>query len=247
MRLVKFASASFLSLKGAYSGTTIGVLWQPISVSFVVLFLFLVFNSPEGTPTEYLLYLCAGYWIWQWFSMLLGDGADQFRSQRVHLERPSWSLIDFFVWCTVDRLTRHFIATFFLSLVLVFVGGLTAIGFMLLSYALILVVDVLVSFLLSSVTLVFKDFRFALGLLNRVLFFVTPIFWGYNANPTPGSFRAIATEWSPIANFITGFRYALGVTSLSPSWLVISGWLVFLCVAVCCILMLAPRDWRNYQ
>lgn len=247
MQFCRFLSASFLNLKGGYAGTSVGMLWQPISVAFVVLVLFLVFRENGSHNVSYLLYLSTGYWVWQWFSMVLGDGADQFRVKRVHLDRPSWTLVDFMLWCTIDRLTRHFIATSILLAIILTLGGVAAISFIVICYVFIFIADVCLSFILSSVSLVFKDFRFALGLASRVLFFLTPIFWGYGAVPEASSFRGVAISVNPVANLMNGFRKIVGVSGIDVHWELVVVWLLLMLILVAAIAKAAPRDWRNYQ
>lgn len=240
--------AAYLLLKANYSNTSIGIWWETISTTGTVFVLFLVFGGNYENKLSYLLYLSIGFWLWCWVALILTSGSNQFRVKKSDLNRPGWTTFDFLIWCSINRILRHLIATSMLFCIIIYLSGPSYLKIMILFYVYIFVLDVIWSTIFSTLSLVLLDVKFILQQLRRVLMFVTPIFWGFEYVPGMNVFRDVLFYYNPIMYLVASMRHFFGFIGHHGNTTVILGIILgFSLLSLIAVWKIKPKYWRNIQ
>ena len=210
--LKRYFLLSHLTYKSKYSDSFIGVFWIPISSLFLIAILTLIFSpGPELNLMSYAAYITVGYLTWGFVSESLNGHCDVFRAKRTDLNSPGVLVFEVFLKALVERLY-----VFLLNLVcmsFLFIGEIIwepirALAFVV-GFIALLVSSYLVTYVFSVICLFFPDFKRLIANLTRILFFSSPIFWGYGTELK--GMRELFYTYNPISYFLEIIRYGLGV------------------------------------
>ncbi len=209
--LKRYFLLSHLTYKSKYADSMIGIFWIPLSSLFLIAVLTLIFSSNDSIKlTEYAAYIGVGYITWGFIADTLNAHCDVFRNKRNDLNSPGTSIGDVFLQALVDRVYVYLLNLFTLSFV--FIAGLVyewdRLGLFVISLILLFLTSFLVSYLTSTITLYFPDFKRLISNLTRILFFSSPIFWGFGSSLSGA--RAHFYSYNPITYFLELMRYSLG-------------------------------------
>jgi ABC-type polysaccharide/polyol phosphate export permease len=241
---------SHLTYKAKYADSSIGILWIPISNLFLIAVLTLIFNSGEAKLLAYASYITVGYISWGFLSDTLNGGCDVFRARRNDLGSPGTSIANVFVQALIDRVYVFLLNCIALSFL--FLPGalfeMERLFVLIVALTSIVTTSFLCSYLTSVFTLYFPDFKRLIGNLTRILFFSSPIFWGFGT--VLSGARLYFYTYNPITYFLELMRYSFGGDiNMSITVAVETVVLINLVLAVLCFMAfkLQPPYIKNIQ
>lgn len=191
---------------GKYKNSFLGVLWSffnPLLQIAVYAFVFQIILKSD--IQNYAVYLCCGLVPWQYFSSIVMRGAAVMIDngniiKKVYFPREILPI------STVTSEGVNFLISTLIILGFVIFAGI-GLSVNVLWYFLIVVIQYLVSigiaFIVSSLTVYFRDLLHMLGILIQLLFYATPIV--YSINSVPEKFRWLA-KINPMTYLINGYR-----------------------------------------
>jgi ABC-type polysaccharide/polyol phosphate export permease len=193
-------------VRGKYKKSFFGILWSflnPLLQIAVYSFVFgKILNAGED---NYSIFICCGLIPWLFFSTAIN------RSTTIMVENGGIIKKVFFPReilpiSLVTSETVNFIISTVIILAFVLIGGM-GISWTWLFYPFILLVLYLfligASFILSSITVYFRDLQHFTGVFMQLLFYATPI--AYSATRVPESFQWVV-KINPVAYIIEGCR-----------------------------------------
>jgi ABC-type polysaccharide/polyol phosphate export permease len=184
-----------------YRRTFIGPLWQAIQAAVWVAGLYAIFHSTESNTTDnYVVYVASGVVIFGFISTTLTSAPDLYLRSANTLLNINISPI-FFVF----RFTAYNAIKFVCQLPVVFIAvylfgsGFTVNTLWLIPGLLLLLITGLwMTLLLATIGARYVDLKYAMTSVARILFFVSPIFWGVS----DGGLRNYIASYNPITYFI---------------------------------------------
>ena len=209
-------------LKARYRGTVLGFLWSLVNplllmIVYTVVFGFIIGGARapgfEGNKWMYALFLFNGILPWTWFSSSLLESANVLSVQGALIKKIKFP-VEVLPIMVVTTNMVHFLlglpilAAFFL----IFGKPLTV-------WALFLPVSLLAQyvftlglcFLVSALTVHFKDIKYILANLITLWFFATPISYTYDSVPRA---RQIVLNFNPMTHTIESYHYSFFIGSL---------------------------------
>jgi ABC-type polysaccharide/polyol phosphate export permease len=235
-------------LKARYRGTVLGFLWSffnPLLLMTVYTIVFGFILRPRdlaiGNSWHYALFLFSGVLPWVWFSSSSLESANVLMINGNLIKKILFPA-EILPVVTVTANFIHFCFGLPILLIFIFVFGKT-----LTLYVLFLPVVVLVqyifslgfSFLISALTVHFRDIKDILGNLLTFWFFTTPIVYSFSSEPIQ-KYSAIRTmlNLNPMTHIMEGYHYCffyggmihwkkLGVTFVVSLILFYIGYAVF--------------------
>lgn len=209
--LKRYFLLSHLTYKSKYADSYIGILWIPLSSLFLIAVLTLLFSS--GGVEElggYARYICVGYIVWGFISDTINSHCDVFRAKRNDLNSPGVKVSGVFLQALVDRVYIFLLNFVLLSFIFAFGIQFEIERAVLFLAALITLFSAsfLVSYFTSILTLYFPDFKRVISNLTRILFFSSPIFWGFGSELSGA--RLYFYNYNPVTYFLELMRYSLG-------------------------------------
>ena len=193
-------------IRGKYKNSFLGVLWSflnpllQIAVYAIVFPLIMKSNLPN-----YTVFLCCGLIPWNFFSAAISRTSFTMVEngniiKKVYFPREILSL------SVVTSEAINFIISTIIILAFVLGYGMGLSKFIIF-YPLVLIVQYLlligISFIVSSVTVYFRDLQHFIGIALQLLFYATPIV--YAPNTIPDEFQWIL-KFNPMTYIINGYR-----------------------------------------
>jgi teichoic acid transport system permease protein len=227
------AALAKAELRGKRSSTALGSIWgllDPIFQSAIYFFLFVVIRGGEGRPIEFLPLLIGGIFLFRLTMSALSDGGGSVRKSSNLLLNSS------FPRAILPLATVYKALLGFLPSIVVFAGVYAWLGappsaellLLPLLFALVLVVNVGMALLASTVVVFFKDAQNAIQYVSRVFFFTTPII--YPVTLLPDAIRSVLM-YQPLFALFAAIQQALagGPVEIDLIFLAL-GWAVILLV-----------------
>ncbi len=207
----RFIRLSHLLFQSKYADSSLGILWIPLSNLFLIGVLVAIFGSQNPDDLWfYVGYISVGYITWSFVSDTINNHCDTFRTKRNELYAPNTTLSEIFIKALVERV--YLLCMNLVCLSFLFFGQVVENPMQLLFFPLALILVLLQSYytsvLFSISTLFFPDFKRYLANLTRVLFFASPIFWGFRGEL--GGARFYFFSYNPVTYFLETFRFSLG-------------------------------------
>ncbi|MFR2571151.1 MAG: ABC transporter permease [Clostridia bacterium] len=193
-------------VRGKYKNSVLGILWSflnpllQIAVYAIVFPLIMKSNLPN-----YTVFLCCGLIPWNFFSAAISRTSFTMVEngniiKKVYFPREILSL------SVVTSEAINFIISTIIILAFVLGYGMGLSKFIIF-YPLVLIVQYLlligISFIVSSVTVYFRDLQHFIGIALQLLFYATPIV--YAPNTIPDEFQWIL-KFNPMTYIINGYR-----------------------------------------
>lgn len=214
-------------LKVKYADSVLGYLWSvldPLLMAFVYWFVFTQIFRREVGHEPYIVFLLAGLLPWNWANGVMNDSVRALTSEAklvrsTNLEREIWVL----------RIVASKGAEFVLSLpvivgfTLVLRGqGELGLSPYLLTLPLAVALQALlltgIALVLAPVTVLFRDVGRLVRIVTRVLFYLSPVIYGYG--DVPERFRWVSAL-NPLTGIIELYRAAL-FPGPFPGWGVVA-------------------------
>ena len=191
---------------GKYKHSFLGVIWSFVNPLLQIAVYALVFQVILKSNIEnYAVYLCCGLVPWQYFSSVVLRGAATIIDngniiKKVYFPREILPI------SVVASEGVNFLISTTIILGFVIFGGI-GLSWNILWYFLILVIQIIVSigiaFIVSSLTVYFRDLLHLLGILMQLLFYATPIV--YSMDSVPASMKWLLML-NPMSYLIEGYR-----------------------------------------
>ncbi len=236
-------------LKARYRGTILGFLWSFVNPFLLMVIYTIVFGfiigprdpAFDGSPWKYALFLFCGVLPWTWFSASCIESANVLMVQGNLIKKVLFPVEILPVVVVISNFV-HFL--FGLPILFIFVPILgKQYTFFLLFLPLVIVVQFVFSlgfsFLVSSLTVHFRDIKDILTNLLTFWFFATPIIYPITFEPIQKS--KILTLWmnlNPMSHIMQGYQNSvffgemirwkkLGITFLVSVALLFIGYYIF--------------------
>ena len=191
---------------GKYKHSFLGVLWSFISPLLQIAVYAFVFQIILKSDIEnYTVYLCCGLIPWQYFSSVILRGAASIIDNGNIIKKVYFPREILPISIATSEGVNFLIST---SIILGFVifGGI-GLSINILWYFFILAIQYIVSvgfaFIVSSLSVYFRDLLHLLGILIQLLFYATPIV--YNTSSVPENLQWIV-KINPMSYLIEAYR-----------------------------------------
>lgn len=224
-RLIRFFHISYIEAKSRQRGSHLGILWIPLTSLIFSAVLALIFrHSDTMSPTDFFLYVLAGYILWTFIAESINGSTDVIQSQLEFGIHNNLTLVGLFGKLLVDRLFEYSLNLALLLAVMLllnpsFVGPQLALFVPFL--ALIVVTSIGTAYLVNLVTIFFPDTTNLFKVGTRFMFFVSPVFWSA-ADRTSGP-RTLLMQYNPVSYYLSLPRQVFGIEPVEPAaWLIAS-------------------------
>ena len=195
---------AWYDFKIPYQRTIIGPLWQMLQAGVWVLGLMTIFSESEGGSTTYYLgYVTCGVVFFSFISNIITASSNLFLqySQDI-LNIPIPLLIYVYRMVTLNIINFLFQLPVVFA-VIIFSGNANRyILFSIPAFLIYFITATWVTLLLAILGTRFKDLKYSVASVMRLLFFFSPIFW----IPIKGSFREIIALFNPLTYFLEILR-----------------------------------------
>lgn len=244
--VLMFVKRDFITL---YKQTVLGPLWYIIQPLFTTLVLTIIFNKVAQIPTDEIppfLFYMSGTVMWGYFSACLTRTSDTFHANaaifgKVYFPRLTVPLAGVII--NLLQFGIQFLLFIGFLFYFIFQGSpidprlwILALPVLLLQMALL---GLGVGIVISSMTIKYRDLRFALGMITQLWMYATPVVYPLSLVP----------DWlkpwyllNPMASIIESFRYAfLGKGTILWSY-IFTSWLVTLMILFLGVIMFSKVE-----
>ncbi len=199
-------------LKMRYAGSVLGLVWafvQPLMTIFVFWFVFQVgFKNSPVNDVPFILWMISGYVPWIYFADAVSNSSSTFQEYSYLVKKIKFqtSILPF-----VKVLSASMIHLFFIGFIFIIFSiyhmklGFIALQMLYYTFALFMLVTGL-AWLVSTISVFFKDFGQIIGVLLQVGFWMSPIFWDPR-QITPEIVKIL--KLNPLFYIIQGYRDSL--------------------------------------
>lgn len=219
---VRFMHISYIEARSDYQGTTIGILWMPLSTLIFSLVLGTVFHhSGTASPPMFFLFVLSGYVTWNFISDTIAGSTNIIQARLDFAVHSNLSLAGLFGKMLADRLFEFGLNIALLVVALIIVHPASFGPQMLLFVPFVLLLSVTslaVSYLVNLVTVFFPDLANLIKTAVRFMFFATPVFW---TAVDRGDERVFLERYNPAAYYVKMSRQVFGIEPIDWSiWMV---------------------------
>ncbi len=199
-------------LKSRYSGSALGIVWAYVQPLITVLVFWYVFQTGFRTPpvndTVFILWFVAGYIPWTFFNDGLMSSTNVFYEYSFLVKKMKFKVWLLPVIKVLSSLVIHAVLVLFVILMYLIYGVSPDIAWISVLYYTFCIMMLLFgnAYLVSAVSVFFKDAAQLVTVLLQIGFWITPIFW------SPGSMTAEALKimrLNPLYYILNGYRDAL--------------------------------------
>lgn len=193
-------------IRGRYKNSVLGVLWTFLNPLLQLLVYALIFPLIlKDTQEYYVIFVCVGLIPWTFFTATISQSASTIINngnivKKVYFPREILPI------SVVTSATVNFLISTLIIIAFVLIFGL-GISKYIIFYPIVLLIQYVfllgISFILSSLTVYFRDLEHFVQIAIMVLFYATPIV--YAANSIPSEFSFIM-KLNPMAHIINGYR-----------------------------------------
>ena len=189
-----------------YRRTFFGFLWTLLNPLLNMAIIAVVFSLVmKFQVNEYAIFLFAAMIPWSVFSNSLNQGggallANESLFKKIYLPKQL-----FVISVVISTLVDSLLSTACLFIIALILGARISAALLFLPVAFLLLVmfSLGVTFILSIVTVYYRDVQYLIGVVLQALYFATPIIYPITA--IPEKFHAIFT-WNPLVYYIDLFR-----------------------------------------
>lgn len=225
-------------IRGKYKKSFLGFLWSFLNPLLQIAVYAIVFPLIlKNTQENYVIFLCTGLIPWTFFSIAVSRSAGCM-IENANILKKVYFPREIIPISLVTAEAFNFIISTIIILGFVIFGGLGITKYIIF-YPIVLIVQYLLvlalSFIISSVTVYFRDLQHFIGVGLQLLFYGTPIV--YSGDTIPEAFKWIINI-NPMSYIIGGFRdifynqqmpdlVSLGKLAIILAFACIIGYLIF--------------------
>lgn len=212
-------------LKGRYKGSALGILWSFLNpllqlLVYTVVFSFIMRNGIE----DYHLFLIVALIPWIFFSSSVTMGASCIRAQKEMVNKIYFPREILPIASVTSQLINMFYA-FLVIFAILLISGKGVRFSVLLYLPLIILIEYFFTlgftFLISALTVYFRDLEYIVGILVMAWQFLSPVMYGIDMVPE-GIFRKIYML-NPMMPIITNYREILYYKTEPDGRLLVAG------------------------
>lgn len=206
-------------LSKKYVKNFLGMIWVILDPLAFITLLYLVFSmrfaDRETLGVPYILYLIPGYIVYNFYTKVMTEETNSIREMSFLLSKVNVRAALIPIVKLVSNVYIHLLILLICLLIFILNGFYPTILWLQLIYYLVAFCIFLLGagWLTSSVNLFFPDIRQVVGIMNRLLFFLTPIFWTIEGLPAN---IARVLKLNPLYYIVNGYRDTL--VSGKPFW-----------------------------
>ena len=204
-------------IRGRYKNSFFGVLWSFLNpllqiAVYAVIFPLIMKNNIDN----YVVFLCAGLIPWTFFTATITQAGATFLANGNIVKKVYFPREILPISVVTSTLVNFLISTIIIvALSLLYGMGLS---WYMLIYPIIVLIQYIfqlgLSFIVSAITVYFRDMEHFIGIALQVLFYATPIV--YAAETIPTNFQFIM-KLNPMAYFINAYR-SIFYYHTAPNW-----------------------------
>lgn len=218
-------------LKSRYSGSIFGITWafvQPLVTILVFWFVFQVgFRNPPVDNIEFILWFVPAFLPWNYFSDALLNSSNSLHEYSYLVKKIKFRTSILPMIKVFSATIIHFFFIIFLYFIFLVYGHKPSFIYIQLFYYTISLMILLIglSWIVSSLSVFFKDFSQIVNILLQIGFWLTPVFW----NPHQMSPKILwVFKLNPMYYIVDGYRNTLIYRSAfwNSSQLTIYFWVV---------------------
>jgi ABC-type polysaccharide/polyol phosphate export permease len=220
-------------LKARYRGTVFGFLWSFLNPLLLMLVYSIVFGvilpgssgRVEGIflkGIDYAIFLFAGLLPWLWFNSSILECANVLFVHGNLIKKIQFPLEVLPIMVVITNLVHFVLGVPILIVMLIFLGKTISLSFWVFFFPVAVIVQVVftmgLSFLVSALTVHFRDLKDILANLLTLWFFATPIIYPFMAEPIQKN-KVLVTFLSlnPMTHIIEAYHYTFIFGKL-PHW-----------------------------
>lgn len=193
-------------VRGKYKNSFLGVVWSFLNPLLQIAVYAFVFGKILNVNEEnYTVFICCGLIPWTFFSTAINRCAFVMIENSNVLKKVYFPREIIPISVVISEAINFIISSVIILCFVIFSG--LGISFTWLFYPFILLVLyvflIAISFVVSSITVYFRDLQHFIGVFLQLLFYATPI--AYSAKRVPEQFSWII-KYNPVAYIIEGFR-----------------------------------------
>lgn len=191
---------------GKYKNSVLGILWSFVNPLLQIMVYAFVFQIILRSNIEnYAVYLCCGLIPWQYFSSVVLRGAATMIDngniiKKVYFPREILPI------SLVTSEGVNFLISSLIIVGFVIFSGIGLSPFIIWYIPIVIIqyiVSIGISFIVSSITVYFRDLTHILGIIMQLMFYATPIVYAMDA--VPSAFKWIV-QINPMAYLIEAYR-----------------------------------------
>ena len=192
-------------VRGKYKNSFLGVIWSFLNPLLQIFVYWFVFEKVMGSSEpNYVVFLCCGLIPWTFFAATVNRNAFIFIENSNIIKKVFFPREVLPVSAVTSEMINFVISTTIILAFVTFSGRLTVYA---LFYPLVLLVQYIftigISFIVSSITVYFRDLQHFIGVFMQLMFYATPI--AYSTARVPDEFKWVATL-NPVAHIIEAYR-----------------------------------------
>lgn len=193
-------------IRGKYKNSFLGVLWSFLNPLLQIAVYAIVFPLILKVEQEnYVIFLCTGLIPWTFFSTAINRASFTI-IENGNIVKKVYFPREILPISVVTAEAINFLISTIIIIGFVIFGGL-GITSAIICYPLVFIVQYLlvlgISFIISSITVYFRDLQHLIGVALQLLFYATPIV--YASNSIPENFEWIL-KLNPMTYVINGYR-----------------------------------------
>lgn len=173
-------------LKSRYSGSALGIFWayvQPLVTVLVFWYVFQVgFRNPPVNNVQFILWFVAGYIPWTYFNDGLLSTANVFYEYSYLVKKMKFKVWQLPLIKILSSFCIHIFLLLFVIVLYLIYGYRPSIAWISVLYYSFCVMALLVgcAYIVSAISVFFKDAAQLVGILLQIGFWLTPVFWAPN-------------------------------------------------------------------
>ena len=204
-------------VKIRYKSSLLGIGWSLLNPLMQLLVYQFVFGLIlQNQISNYATFLFSGLLVWSWFQASLLSATTAIVDNRDLIKRPGFPMATLPVVSVTTELIHFVLALPILFIVIILEGG--QVTGTILALPLVVVVQftltLSVAYLTAAIHVTFRDIKYLLGIVLRLFFFLTPIF--YTLDHIPERYHFFF-RLNPMLHLIEAYRAILMQGEL-PEW-----------------------------
>jgi ABC-type polysaccharide/polyol phosphate export permease len=170
-----------------YHGSTLGYLWTILEPLLLFAVIYIVFSNFRGFKTEYYaLQLITAIMVFNFFTSGSSSAINCLRKQSnllLNIKLPNWIFIISTTLYNLLIFLMNLIVIIFFFICNLYLPSLISIMFFVIYLFVLIIIVMAFGFLLSSLSIKFRDISHIWKIITRVLFYATPIIWPLSMIP----------------------------------------------------------------
>ena len=209
-RLKLIRGMAYNDIKTKYANSILGIMWaflMPLAIVFVFWYVFeLGLKNPPINEFPYILWFIVAYVPWIFFSDLVTNGCQSMLEYSYLVKKMKFNLEDIAIIKLCSAMFVHGFFVVFLLIIFRVNGFCFRINYVQCIYYSLAagVWGTALSYLLSAITVFFKDMVSVVNIGMQIMFWVTPILWN-EENLMNNSVRTIV-KFNPMYYVVNGYR-----------------------------------------